>query len=63
MATPPVQIESAHFHGHAAPPAPQVAREVRIHLDLNHPGIIAMYSAWYDASYIYIAMEWAPQVS
>jgi aurora kinase len=39
-----------------------VAREVRIHLDLAHPGIIAMYAAWRDATYVYIAMEWAPEV-
>ena len=41
----------------------QVAREIRIHLELAHPSIIAMFAAWSDATYVYIAMEWAPEVS
>jgi serine/threonine protein kinase len=40
----------------------QVAREIRIHMELHHPSIISMYAAWSDTSYVYIAMEWAPEV-
>jgi serine/threonine protein kinase len=39
-----------------------VAREIRIHKDLHHEGIITMYAAWSDSRFVYIAMEWAPEV-
>jgi hypothetical protein len=43
-------------------PPLQVAREIRIHMELHHPSIITMFAAWSDTSYVYIAMEWAPEV-
>ena len=38
----------------------QVAREIRMHSELYHPHIISLFCAWKDASYIYVAVEWAP---
>lgn len=43
------------------PPA-QVAREIKLHINLNHTSIIAMYAAWKDKQYVYLALEWAPGV-
>ncbi|PNH08919.1 Aurora kinase C, partial [Tetrabaena socialis] len=37
-----------------------VAREIRLHADLCHDSIIAMYAAWKDRAYVYLALEWAP---
>jgi hypothetical protein len=39
-----------------------VAREIRLHSDLAHDSIIALYSAWKDRAYVYMALEWAPGV-
>ena len=49
------------------PPPPlqersQVAREIRLHTQLCHETIIAMYAAWEDASYVYMLLEWAAGV-
>ncbi len=44
-------------------PLLQVAREIRIHTDLHHEGIISMFAAWSDPRFVYIAMEWAPEAS
>jgi hypothetical protein len=41
---------------------PQVAREIKLHINLNHASIIAMYAAWKDKQYVYLALEWAPGV-
>mmetsp|Transcript_17092 Transcript_17092/g.42820 ORF Transcript_17092/g.42820 Transcript_17092/m.42820 type:complete len:588 (-) Transcript_17092:1419-3182(-) len=38
----------------------QVAREIKLHVGLAHDAIIAMYAAWKDRSYVYLALEWAP---
>ncbi|KXZ42683.1 hypothetical protein GPECTOR_124g483 [Gonium pectorale] len=38
----------------------QVAREIRLHSDLAHDSIIALYAAWKDRAYVYLALEWAP---
>ncbi|GLC59860.1 hypothetical protein PLESTB_001543600 [Pleodorina starrii] len=38
----------------------QVAREIRLHSDLAHDSIIALYAAWKDKAYVYLALEWAP---
>lgn len=40
----------------------QIAREIWLHIQLNHPSIIALYSAWKDRDYIYLVLEWAPEV-
>lgn len=40
----------------------QVAREIKLHSGLVHDSIIAMYAAWKDKSYVYLALEWAPGV-
>lgn len=39
----------------------QIAREIWLHMQLCHPSIIALYAAWKDKDYIYLALEWAPQ--
>lgn len=55
-----------HFsplHSTHPPVAPQVAREIKLHIQLAHDAIIAMYAAWKDANYVYMALEWAPGVS
>lgn len=39
-----------------------MSREIKLHSDLNHAGIICMYAAWKDRLHVYIAMEWAPGV-
>jgi aurora kinase len=41
----------------------QIAREIWLHIQLNHPSIIALYAAWKDRDYIYLVLEWAPEVS
>lgn len=41
----------------------QIAREIWLHIQLNHPSIIALYAAWKDKDYIYLVLEWAPEVS
>ena len=41
----------------------QVAREVQLHSTLVHEGVIAMYAAWKDPTYVYMAIEWAAGVS
>lgn len=47
----------------ASGPGPlQVAREIRLHAELAHDSIIAMYAAWKDRSFVYMALEWAPGV-
>lgn len=40
----------------------QIAREIWLHIQLAHPSIIALYAAWKDADYIYLVLEWAPEV-
>ncbi len=40
----------------------QVAREIWLHVQLSHPAVIALYSAWKDAAFIYLALEWADNV-
>jgi hypothetical protein len=40
----------------------QIAREIWLHIQLNHPSIIALYAAWKDKDYIYLVLEWAPEV-
>lgn len=40
----------------------QIAREIWLHIQLNHPSIIALYAAWKDREYIYLVLEWAPEV-
>lgn len=39
----------------------QIAREIWLHIQLNHPSIIALYAAWKDRDYIYLVLEWAPE--
>eukprot|EP00877_Chromochloris_zofingiensis_P000127 jgi/Chrzof1/10114/Cz04g29080.t1 len=39
----------------------QIAREIWLHMQLNHPNIIALYAAWKDKDYIYLVLEWAPE--
>jgi aurora kinase len=39
----------------------QIAREIWLHIQLNHSSIIALYAAWKDRDYIYLVLEWAPQ--
>lgn len=39
-----------------------MAREIRLHSDLAHDSIIALYAAWKDKAYVYLALEWAPGV-
>lgn len=41
----------------------QIAREIWLHIQLNHPSIIALYAAWKDQDYIYLVLEWAPEVN
>jgi serine/threonine protein kinase len=41
----------------------QIAREIWLHIQLNHPSVIALYAAWKDKDYIYLVLEWAPEVS
>jgi hypothetical protein len=41
----------------------QIAREIWLHIQLNHPSIIALFAAWKDRDYIYLVLEWAPEVS
>lgn len=40
-----------------------MAREIRLHSELAHDSIIALYAAWKDRAYVYLALEWAPGVS
>src|SRR5207253_2419283 len=40
----------------------QIAREIWLHIQLHHPSIIALYAAWKDRDYIYMVLEWAPEV-
>ncbi len=40
----------------------QVAREIWLHAQLDHPAIIALYAAWKDPDYIYLVLEWADKV-
>jgi serine/threonine protein kinase len=40
----------------------QIAREIWLHIQLAHASIIALYAAWKDANYIYLVLEWAPEV-
>ena len=40
----------------------QIAREIWLHIQLHHPSIIALYAAWKDRDYIYLVLEWAPEV-
>ena len=40
----------------------QIAREIWLHIQLAHPSIIALYAAWKDRDYIYLVLEWAPEV-
>ena len=44
------------------PSVAQVAREVQLHSTLVHEGVIAMYAAWKDPTYVYMAIEWAAGV-
>eukprot|EP00879_Flechtneria_rotunda_P023191 GHRR01024518.1.p1 GENE.GHRR01024518.1~~GHRR01024518.1.p1 ORF type:complete len:533 (+),score=186.16 GHRR01024518.1:153-1751(+) len=39
----------------------QIAREIWLHIQLNHPSVIALYAAWKDQDYIYMVLEWAPE--
>jgi Protein kinase domain len=40
----------------------QIAREIWLHIQLDHPSVIALYAAWKDRDYIYLVLEWAPEV-
>ena len=40
----------------------QIAREIWLHIQLHHGSIIALYAAWKDRDYIYLVLEWAPEV-
>ena len=40
----------------------QIAREIWLHIQLAHPSIIELYAAWKDRDYIYLVLEWAPEV-
>ncbi len=39
-----------------------MSREISLHIRLDHSSIIALYAAWKDKHYVYLAMEWAPGV-
>lgn len=41
----------------------QIAREIWLHVQLNHPAVISLYAAWKDPSFIYMVLEWADEVS
>jgi hypothetical protein len=40
----------------------QIAREIWLHIQLDHPSIIALFAAWKDKDHIYLVLEWAPEV-
>ncbi|KAG1664281.1 hypothetical protein FOA52_009784 [Chlamydomonas sp. UWO 241] len=37
----------------------QVSREIHVHNCLSHQGIIQLFAAWKDPTYVYLMMEWA----
>ena len=39
--------------------AAQVQREIRIHSQLQHENIIALYGAFEDSEHVYLALEYA----
>ncbi|KAG2443327.1 hypothetical protein HYH02_009393 [Chlamydomonas schloesseri] len=39
----------------------QLAREICLHIRIVHPYVVALYAAWKDSKYVYLALEWAPQ--
>ncbi|KXZ50156.1 hypothetical protein GPECTOR_17g792 [Gonium pectorale] len=39
----------------------QLAREICLHIRIVHPHVVALYAAWKDSKYVYLALEWAPQ--
>eukprot|EP01017_Pseudomicrothorax_dubius_P046807 TRINITY_DN8300_c0_g1_i1.p1 TRINITY_DN8300_c0_g1~~TRINITY_DN8300_c0_g1_i1.p1 ORF type:complete len:257 (-),score=42.59 TRINITY_DN8300_c0_g1_i1:99-869(-) len=38
----------------------QLRREIEIHSHLSHPAILKMYGYFYDKTYIYVVLEYAP---
>ncbi len=48
------------LHSHC--PLTQLAREICLHIRIVHPHVVALYVAWKDSKYVYLALEWAPQV-
>ncbi|MEW5307351.1 MAG: hypothetical protein WDW36_009755 [Sanguina aurantia] len=38
----------------------QLAREICLHIRVLHPSVVALFAAWKDAKYVYLALEWAP---
>lgn len=48
--TPSSPVDCAHV---------QVQREIRIHGQLQHEHIIALYAAFEDAEHVYLALEYA----
>lgn len=38
----------------------QLAREICLHIRILHPSVVALYAAWKDSKYVYLALEWAP---
>ncbi|GLI65800.1 hypothetical protein VaNZ11_009421 [Volvox africanus] len=38
----------------------QLAREICLHIRIVHPNVVALYAAWKDAKYVYLALDWAP---
>lgn len=49
-------------HTRSLPPPSQLAREICLHIRIVHPYVVALYAAWKDSKYVYLALEWAPQV-
>lgn len=39
----------------------QLAREICLHIRILHPYILALFAAWKDSKYVYLALEWAPR--
>jgi hypothetical protein len=44
------------------PTSPHPTRPPLLRLQLSHPAIIALYAAWKDPTFIYLALEWADNV-
>ncbi|GIL79147.1 hypothetical protein Vretimale_16686 [Volvox reticuliferus] len=38
----------------------QLAREICLHIRIVHPNVVALYAAWKDSKYVYLALDWAP---
>lgn len=54
-------IVTRSLHSHC--PSTQLAREICLHIRIVHPHVVALYVAWKDSKYVYLALEWAPQVT